>query len=229
MFEYSYKRLLSTFLKKKYTSIFFNELNPKKDSQLILRHDIDLDINLALEMAKIENSLEMKSTYFFLARSESYNLISDHSIELLNKIKELGHRISIHFDLMQYKDVHSGLIQETELFKSYFEDEIDIISIHRPNEDFLSNPENFFNIKTSYEKKFTKENISYFADSGGSFRFGNPIDSLDFRENKNIQLLTHPVWWTLDKGSVNECVESVLKNKNNNMRKHFQKNIKTFK
>ena len=228
LFE-TYKSFIKKFHKKGYSSIFFEELDAKEKNQLIIRHDIDLDIDLALDIAKIENSIGVKSTYFFLMRSESYNLLSSENIKKVKLIRDLGHKISIHFDLMIYKDVHKGLKKEIEIFYTFFNETIDIISIHRPNRDFLDNPENFFDIKTSYEKKFTNDNISYYADSGGSFRFGNPVESLDFRENKNIQLLIHPVWWTLDKDSVNSCIESVLEYKSSKMKKHFQKNIKTFK
>mgnify|MGYP003977849987 CR=1 FL=1 len=228
LFE-TYKSFIEKFHKKGYRSIFFEELNANKNNQLIIRHDIDLDIDLALDIAKIENSIGARSTYFFLIASESYNLMSRENIEKVKLIRELGHKISLHFDLMIYKDVHEGLKNEIETFYTFFNEKIDIISIHRPNVDFLDNSENFFNIKTSYEKIFTKENISYYSDSGGSFRFGNPVESLDFKENKNIQLLTHPVWWTSDKDSVNSCIQSVLEYKSSKMRKHFQKNIKIFK
>ncbi|MAR62460.1 MAG: hypothetical protein CMC45_01100 [Flavobacteriaceae bacterium] len=228
LFE-NYSSFIEKFHKKGYKSYFFEEFDNKKNNQLIIRHDIDLDIDLALEIAQIENAINAKSTYFFLIRSESYNLLSIENIEKVKKIRDLGHKISIHFDLMIYKDVHEGLNKEIEIFENFFDEKIEIISIHRPNKDFLNNPENFFNVRTSYENKFTKDNISYFADSSGLFRFGNPLDSLDFKENQNIQLLTHPVWWTTNQNDVNSCVESVIENKNIKIREHFQKNIKTFK
>jgi len=224
-----YRLFLERFQNKGYKYILFNEFNSEKNSQLIIRHDIDLDIDLALDIAKIEHEIGAKSTFFFLLRSESYNLITNNNIEKLNKIKELGHQISIHFDLLLYNNVHAGLREEIKLFKSFFNEKIDIISIHRPNHTFLKNSENFFNIPTTYEKKFTNDNIAYYADSGGSFRYGNPVNSDDFKKNKNIQLLIHPIWWTLNEGSVNDCVEAVIKIKNNNMREHFKKNIKTFR
>ena len=130
---------------------------------------------------------------------------------------------------MLYEDVNFGLNQEIKLFQSYFEDEIDIISIHRPNEDFLKNPENFFTIHNSYEKRFTKDNISYYADSRGSFRFGDPLDSDCFKENKNIQLLTHPVWWMTGEKNISSCVDKVISNKEDELRNYFKKNITTFK
>ena len=66
-----------------------------KNNQLIIRHDIDLDIDLALEIARIENSINAKSTYFSV-RSESYNLLSTENVEKVKKIKSRSHKISIH-------------------------------------------------------------------------------------------------------------------------------------
>ena len=61
----NYKSFISKFVKNGYKFIFFDELNKSKSNQVILRHDIDLDIDLAYEMAIIENSMGIKSTYFF--------------------------------------------------------------------------------------------------------------------------------------------------------------------
>ena len=65
MFE-KYESLLERFLDKSYKFIFFPELKIREKSQIILRHDVDLDLDLALQMAIIENSLGIKSTYFFI-------------------------------------------------------------------------------------------------------------------------------------------------------------------
>ena len=96
LFE-TYKSFIEKFHKKGYRSIFFEELNANKNNQLIIRHDIDLDIDLALDIAKIENSIGARSTYFFLIASESYNLMSRENIEKVKLIRELGHKISLHF------------------------------------------------------------------------------------------------------------------------------------
>ena len=60
-----YKKLLQSIIDKKYSFVKFGDIDNNKDSQIILRHDIDLDIDLALDMAIIENTLDIKSTYFF--------------------------------------------------------------------------------------------------------------------------------------------------------------------
>ena len=227
MFE-NYESLLERFLDKSYKFIFFPELQIKDNRQIILRHDVDLDIDLAFQMAKIENSLGVKSTYFFLMRNDSYNLISDTSTDILHKFKELGHSISLHFDMLLYKNAKDEFQKEKEIFEHYFNTEVDIISIHRPADNFLKNPEEFFSVENTYEKKFTKD-TQYFADSGGSFRFGYPTDSNAFKNNKNIQLLIHPVWWTTNGNNVINIVNKVINRKSKKLESHFKKNIKTFR
>jgi hypothetical protein len=223
----NYKSFISKFVKNGYKFIFYDELNNSKCNQVILRHDIDLDIDLAYEMAIIENSMGIKSTYFFLLSNNSYNLISDKNKKLLIKIRELGHKISLHFDMMIYDNILEGFRREQEIFNQIFNEKINIISIHRPKKDFLKSPDNFFNISNSYEKEYMN-NISYFADSGGSFRYGNPLNSNAFKNNQNIQLVIHPAWWMINGNSVNEIVEDVIENKSEKIRSHFEKSIKTY-
>ena len=50
----------------------------------ILRHDIDFDTSLALQMAKIEKIKNIKANYFFLLRDDFYDLFS---IETSKNIK----------------------------------------------------------------------------------------------------------------------------------------------
>ena len=50
----------------------------------------------------------------------------------------------------------------------------------------LENPENYFPITNTYEKKLTK-NIKYISDSGGTFRYGHPLESETFLNFENIQ------------------------------------------
>lgn len=223
----NYTNLLNSIIDKKYHFIKFNDIDNNKDSQIILRHDIDLEIDLALEMAIIEHNLNIEGTYFFLLKNDSYNLISERNINSLMKIRSLGHSISLHFDIKIYEDPKEGLKMELDIFNKIFQEEIDIISIHRPSQDFLKNPNGYFKVNNSYEDKFTK-NTKYFADSGGNFRHGNPTDSEAFYSNNNIQLLIHPIWWINPENTIKKTVDKAIDSKRNALKKHFKKNIKTY-
>src|SRR5579884_2125901 len=65
---------------------------------VLMRHDIDFDLSAARRMAELEAEEGVRATYFFLLRTEHYNLLSrDGSSEVL-RILELGHHLGLHFD-----------------------------------------------------------------------------------------------------------------------------------
>ena len=74
-------------IKKKFT--FKVEWNDIKKKNILLRHDIDFSLESAKLLAKKENELKIKSTYFFMLSSNLYNLFSDYSQILFMKLKNL--------------------------------------------------------------------------------------------------------------------------------------------
>ena len=154
-------------------------------------------------------------------------ITSTEAAETAKKIESLGHKISLHYDIEIYTDPKKELIAEIKIFEDFFNTKIDIISIHRPSKDFLKNPNNYFNVPNTYENKYF-EQISYFADSGGRFRFGNPLDSPDYKLNHNIQLLTHPIWWTSNLNSVDDILNQLIKRRKSELKLLLGKNVKTF-
>ena len=106
-----YVKLIKEFIDAGYKFIDFVENPPDKHS-LILRHDVDFEPSFALQMAEVENVLGVKSTYFFLVRSMSYNLFDKRNTNIVKKIEKYGHKVSIHFDPTFYQDVENGLVFE---------------------------------------------------------------------------------------------------------------------
>ena len=217
----SYENFLKKFYNKGYKFIFFNELDISKNKQLLLRHDIDLNCESALKIAYIENSLSIKSTYFFLLTNNSYNLISETNIKIVKKIQSLGHKASLHYDPMHHSIL--GLKKEINVFQDIF-GPIDIISLHRPQIDKQLSEITF---PTTYDDNFFKK-IYYFADSGGEFRFGNPLDSLCFKEEKNMQLNLHPVWWQFENIERVKIVNKILRQKNRALKEHFKNSLRFY-
>ena len=228
LFQQSYKDFINQFLKKGYISTNFDDLNVNEKNQLILRHDIDFDVHAAYQIAKIEKELNVTSTFFFLLRGDFYNLINNENYNLITKIKSFGHNITLHYDISIYDNPKKELNNEVKIFEQFFNTKVKIISIHRPSADFLSNPNNYFKIKNTYEDKFFKK-TAYFADSGGRFRYGNPLDSKEFNSCRNIQLLTHPIWWVSNFSSVNDALNDLIKKRKLNLTSLLQKNCKTFR
>jgi len=181
-------------LKRRYNFKFFNE-KIFKYKDIILRHDVDYHIDYALELAKIEKKLNIKSTYFFLLRSDFYNLFSFESTNKINIIKKLGHKISLHFDDAIYnKNLKINFFREIKFFEKMMNVKIDIISFHRPLKKYIQSNKSVFGISHTYQSKFMKK-IKYFSDSRNKFSYGNPLSTLEYKKNISMQILIHPIWW----------------------------------
>lgn len=218
----SYEKLIVDFLDRGYYSIKFPSLSSQKN-QLIIRHDIDFDCSYAHQMSLIENKIGVKSTYFFMLCSESYNLLSSENINYIKKIQASGHTISLHFDPTIYNDFNEGFRYEVEIFERVFNEQIDIISIHRPNQFFINYDRPINGIDHTYQNRYLKE-ITYISDSQGAFRFGHPHDSLAFQENNTIHLLTHPIWWMCSGNSNVDVLEKFVKNRHQSNVNHIANN-----
>lgn len=223
-----YNEFLLRLKNKGYNFIFFNELKNNSYSSILLRHDIDFDVELAYECAKIENNLNIRSTYFFLVRSNFYNLFESRTYKVINLIKELGHEISIHFDPTLYEDFSLGLSLEMMFFRNLFNVDIKIISLHRPNDFFLKHNLPISEVLHTYQDSFFKD-IKYFADSTGVWRFGNPIDSIEFDNLRNMHILIHPIWW-MGEGETNlEVLKNQFKNEISKLKLKYEQNSIPFR
>lgn len=86
----------------------FTKTHSGNHSVISIRHDVDRDLDSALEMARIEHKHGVKSTYFILHTARYYSVTrTDHSkhneniIPVLKKMQdEYGHEIGWHNDLV---------------------------------------------------------------------------------------------------------------------------------
>lgn len=207
----SFQGFLETLLENGYEDIFFKELT-SESRQLIMRHDIDFDTGFALKTAKIETSLGIKATYFFLLRCNFYNIYSPGDFENVLQIRELGHEITLHFDPMIYEDFSTGLNEELVVFEQLFGIKPDIISFHRPNKFFQNFDKPILGIEHTYQSKFFHD-IKYLSDSTGRWRFGHPFDTPEFRAQKTLHILMHPIWWMVNGASNTEKLRTYFSNR----------------
>jgi hypothetical protein len=160
---------------------------------VLMRHDIDFSLDDALIMAKIEKDLNFRATYFFMLTSNTYNLLSKRSRDIVLEIKEMGHKVSLHFDPTVY-DGLDAYKQEQAIFEKSFNTEIDIVSIHRPGKFLDNNNLDLYGIKQTYQDRFFKE-FKYLSDSGGKDVLPSISSFLDSSSKQALHLLIHPVWW----------------------------------
>jgi hypothetical protein len=222
----NYKSFLESFIRAQYEFVFFDEID-KLDYQIVLRHDIDFDTRIALEAARTEADLGVKSTYFFFIRSHFYNPFSLEDFNHIQEIKRLGHAISLHFDTALYDDVEAGLATEMKMFESLFGVKVNIISLHRPSDFYLNYDAPILNVQHTYQSQYFR-NLKYFSDSTGIWRYGDPLNAEAFKMRQSIHLLIHPIWWFIDEPTNYEKLKVLFRAKTGFLKQEFAKHCRLF-
>jgi len=218
-----YRDLLRGFLSAGYRTIFFDELRGD-EPQLILRHDVDFDCGLANDLSLLEDGLGVKSTWFFLLRSVSYNPFSARDTGHIRSIAARGHRIAIHFDPTFYDDVEAGFAEEKALFEGFFGMPLRIASVHRPNEFLKRSNVPLAGVEHTYQDKYFKD-VAYISDSQGRFGHGHPFESEAWKARRPIHLLIHPIWWTIPEATSSvDLLDRFLERRIEQFRQHMADN-----
>jgi len=198
----NYRRLLISFQSAGYVFCGFNENYPSQFT--ILRHDVDVDPLCALQMAKVENDLNIHATYFFGLHSPLYNLIEKSTIQTVKEIHQLNHTIGTHIE--NYED-HQSVFYDLKIMSRYFPfSRTDIASIHRPGdlEKIDLSLECFKNVY----QLVVNGKADYVSDSAGIWKYGHPLQRPSFLSKKPIQLLMHPVWWCINGNTAQEKIDN---------------------
>lgn len=166
------------------------------EPDVYFRHDVDLSLELAAEMALAEANLGVFSTYFVLVSTDIYNLASSHSRRLLKQIIDCGHEIGLHFDVTQAdgEDLDQAAAMECDILSILTGRPVETISFHRPARALLNSSRRLAGRRHTYEPDFFSS-IAYISDSNGGWHHGHPLDHPAVAAGTAIQLLTHPIWW----------------------------------
>lgn len=193
-----YEKLLDLLKEKNYKFCDFRTCSEEKRC-VILRHDVDFTLNKALELARFENSKNIKSTYFILLSTSFYNIFSKASYEIVNEIVGLGHRIGLHFDEKRYKiadldSLESYINYEKSTIENLIGCRIEAVSMHRPSNWILENDIQFNGLINTYSKHFI-QNIKYLSDSRMFWR-EDVFEIVEKVLYQKLHILTHPFWYS---------------------------------
>ncbi|KKG15973.1 hypothetical protein EO98_04525 [Methanosarcina sp. 2.H.T.1A.6] len=110
-----YESLLQAIKKTDYsTCTVYDFLKNKPVKCIILRHDVDRAVNRNLEMAKLEHSYGIKSTYYFRHIEETFKP------DIILQMAEMGHEIGFHYEVMD--KANGDTDKAIEIFKTELED-----------------------------------------------------------------------------------------------------------
>lgn len=193
----NYKKLL-VFAKKNFVFNFYNDGFVSKS--ILLRHDLEFSVPIALRMAEIEADLGIRSTYFVQLHSEFYNTLEKSSLKDIKQIEKLGHQIGLHFD-SHFWDIQ----EETQLDKSiefdklilekYLETQLKAFSFHNNTPFTLSCRKDKYGGLINVYSDYFRERYAYNADSLGYWRYERLEDRLRDAKEDALQILIHDGMW----------------------------------
>jgi len=217
--ETHYCEIIRAFMEAGYRFTGFNEFLPESTGQIILRHDVDLALEEALRIARLEAKLGVTSVYQILLTAEIYNPMSAAGQAVIKELRKLGHRIGLHVDPVVY---NGGRIDRNffTMLEQMFETAhrtlgpLDSYSIHRPAargkaEDLQPEHLPFRTPPYAYSDKYFK-NILYRSDSRREWRQGCVCRQITEMAGQSIQLVTHPIWWTTEPQSREQVLQVFL-------------------
>lgn len=163
-----------------------------KTGDLFMRHDVDLSLEAALAIARVEHELGVRSTFFVMSESVFYNLDSTVGVAALHELRDLGHAVGFH-------PVHPHTGRDERLDP--------IFAWHNPDPDFLSTPiEGAANVMAP--PFFEPDH--YRSDSNQCWRGDCPHEDLAAGRYEWLQLSSHPVIWAYDGDTMRETMDALL-------------------
>lgn len=192
-----YRALIESLLARGYEVRGFFGMRPDA-RHLILRHDVDVSLEAAFEMAVLEAELGVHASYFVLLRSELYNPFAPAGQATLRRLRALGHMLGLHFDAARVEGgldaLDAAAEKECVMLEDLIEAPVRMISFHRPAKALLGLDRPLAGRAHAYQPRFFSE-IGYCSDSRGAFHHGEPLSQPAIAEGRAMQLLTHPIWW----------------------------------
>lgn len=198
----------------------------KGEKVFLLRHDVDFDIYLAHQLAQIEKEENVISTFFILTSCETYNVLNKKNRLLLREMIEMGHEIGLHFDPTLYNEnLEVALEKEIEILSFAIDEQVKSVSLHNPS--IHGQFPVFEGYVNAYDPRlFSNEN--YISDSRFLFRGKNPFEFLKNIDKGMIQILLHPMHYSITGGGYDEILCNTFIRYMNDIHNTFKENSTYF-
>lgn len=164
---------------------------------IILRHDVDLDMDAAWRLAEIEAEAGIRSTFFFLVTAETYNVAAPSSRAILRRMADDGFEVALHFDPQVYSEADDQALAaharaEGDILAGIIGAPVNSVSLHNPSVHgrylLLDGWANAYDPAIFAPDR-------YLSDSRMSFG-RNPLGFIAEGRTRTLQLLLHPLHYT---------------------------------
>ena len=175
---------------------------PWRGRTLMLRHDVDYSLDLAVALAQVNAKLDVSGTFFVLARAHSYNPRSRKSLERLAELHALGQKLGVHV-----AGGEEDIAADFESLASHLPVE-KVFSWHNPTPavmDASRDREVVAGLTNVYSKRFLEDAL-YRSDSNFDRSFEQLVTAFASGADA-VHMLIHPINWVAGGDSMLDVFE----------------------
>jgi hypothetical protein len=163
-----------------------------RPGDLFLRHDVDLSLAAAVEMAEVEAEHGATATYLLMTESVFYNLASSEGRDAIERLRALGHAVGLHA-------VHPNVELDGRFDP--------VISWHNPRPEYMA--KDIPGAANAYGTRYFSPE-TYRSDSNQQWRSGCPHEELRAGVFPWLQVLVHPAIWVYPGASMGETMRAMV-------------------
>ena len=179
------------------------EVKSDSGNYVVLKHDVETDVQRAHKIAQIEKEYGHGGSYYV----QAYLLSNNKNVELLSEMQQMGHEVSYHYDVLDYckgnmEEADVEFEKNLNLFRSKGLRVVTVCQHGNPiierngyssNRDFFRNSSirakytDIADIMVNFKEKFSTDYL-YFSDAGRMFKLiYDPINNdVINSDDKNI-------------------------------------------
>ncbi len=179
----------------------------------LLRHDVDVCMDFARDMAQVESEHGIRATYFVMLRSPLYNLMSRHAAQALAQLISLGHEIGLHFDACfatgSGKNLERELTLELGVLSELVGYRVQAFSFHQPSDEVIRMRLALPDMINTYNP----DQLSMYRYISDSNRVWREVDPFGLVANgvPHLHILLHPIWWMCPDENVHDCWDMAIR------------------
>jgi len=229
----NYKKMLQMMINNGYAFEFYKDEYLFSKPIVLLRHDVEFSPFVVLEMARIENDLGIKSTYFFQIHSDFYNFLEREISDIALEISNLGHNIGLHFDSHYYnikneKELCQKIIFDSKIIEAEIGRHIEVFSFHNTDDQVLGYKKKRYAGLLNVYSRYFMDKFEYHSDSTGIWRYERLFDVLNATEKKSMQILIHDAMWSDIVMSPKERIYSTIDKNAERVKRHYDETLEMY-
>ena len=215
----SYGSILTTATELGYSYVTFAEFcadESARKGSILLRHDVDYSLELALELARLNAAHGALGTFFVQLRSPVYNLLEDRNLACLREIASNGQKLAVHHRYpvggCRPDELLASVTRDLQICQQEtgcsFEN---VIAWHNPAAELVGaqNPFAGSDLLSSYAPPFFEAG-QYFSDSNLRNMPADFLRILGDNSDTFLQLLFHPLYWILGASEVEPALKATM-------------------